>query len=244
MLFSEAMQVQDGATLVAGESNEEIFARVYGEISHGRKLAAVECQVRPYCTTMGRLKLSGDCLEVRLGDLIAGAPATVREALAWILVSKLFRRKTPPHWLLHYRQFMMRRDVRRQRQTVLQVRGRKYISGPQGERHNLDEMFDRLRDRYFDPLMAKPQLGWSRGESRTLLGHFDSAHNAIVLSRRLDRADVPELVVEYVLFHEMLHLKYPVEHRGSRRRVHTSAFKEAEKQFEGLADVRVWLRQL
>ncbi len=34
------------------------------------------------------------------------------------------------------------------------------------------------------------------------------------------------------MFHEMLHLRYPTEHRGSRRCVHTKEFKFAEKQFE------------
>ena len=53
----------------------------------------------------------------------------------------------------------------------------------------------------------------------------------IVLSKALDSPQVPRLVVEYVMFHEMLHLRYPVEHKGSRRCVHTPEFKVAEKEF-------------
>ena len=58
-----------------------------------------------------------------------------------------------------------------------------------------------------------------------MLGHYDPSHNAIVLSRILDRSDTPRLAVEYVLFHEMLHLRYPAEHSGVRRCVHTRDFK-------------------
>jgi hypothetical protein len=164
--------------------------------------------------------------------------------LAWILISKIFRRPVPPHWQLHYRQFMARRDVRHTHQAVRVARGHKYISGPMGEHYDLDPLFDQLRERYFEPLLPKPQLGWSRGRSRWLLGHFDHAHNAIILSRLLDSPEVPRMVVEYVLYHEMLHLKHPVEQRGTRRCVHTTAFHQDEKRFEGLAQVRAWLKNL
>jgi predicted metal-dependent hydrolase len=82
--------------------------------------------------------------------------------------------------------------------------------------------------------MARPALGWSSRPSRTTLGHYDPAHNAIVLSRLLDSPEAPRLVVEYVMFHEMLHLRFPVEHLGARRRVHTREFKQAEREFPGL----------
>ena len=88
------------------------------------------------------------------------------------------------------------------------------------------------------------RIGWSPNASRTLLGHYDSSHNAIVLSRILDRPDTPKLAVEYVLFHEMLHLRHPAEHNGSRRCVHTKAFKEAEKQFEHLREAKALLKKL
>lgn len=244
MLFRRAMQVEVMAPGQGEESNERLFARVYAEVARSEPPERVDFRVKPYVNTMGKLQLRDGVLIVRISDLIAGAPSTVREALAWILLSKMFRRRPPAHWLLHYRQFMNRRDVRRTHQTVRQTRGRKYVSGPQGAFYDLDPIFDQLRDHYFDPLMPKPQLGWSRRPSRTLLGHFDHAHNAIILSRLLDRPDVPRLAVEYVLFHEMLHLKHPVEHHGSRRRVHTRAFREDEKKFTGLADAKAILKQL
>jgi hypothetical protein len=105
-------------------------------------------------------------------------------------------------------------------------------------------MFEELNFRYFHGLMARPLVGWSSQASRTLLGHYDSSHNAIVLSRILDRPEVPRLAVEYVLFHEMLHLRHPVEHHGARRCVHTQTFKNAERQFENLREAKAFLRRL
>jgi hypothetical protein len=90
------------------------------------------------------------------------------------------------------------------------------VEGPKGVRYDLYEIFEELNFRYFHGLMARPILGWSPYASRTLLGHYDPSHNAIVLSRILDRVDTPRLAVEYVLFHEMLHLRYPAEHTGAQ----------------------------
>ncbi len=238
------MQVQGVLPFQPDETNEEIFARIYGEVSRGKAPPAVVCVVRRYVNTMGKIHLADGKLEVRLNELIASAPSPVRESLAWILLSKLFRRKTPPVHALHYRQYMNRKEVRRTHQLVRQTKGRKYISGPAGEVYDLDPMFDELCVKYFGGLMQKPQLGWSRGVSRWLLGHFDHTHNAIILSRILDRECVPRLAVEYVLYHEMLHLKHPVDHRGSRRCVHTREFKAGEKLFAGLIEAREMLKRL
>ena len=135
-----------------------------------------------------------------------------------------------------YRRYLNRRDVRRSLDLVRQIRGRKQVENPQGRQYDLQQMFEELNFRYFFGLMACPRLGWSPNASRTLLGHYDPSHNAIVLSRILDRPETPRLAVEYVLYHEMLHLRHPAENRGARRCVHTPAFKEAEKQFDHLKE--------
>jgi hypothetical protein len=46
------------------------------------------------------------------------------------------------------------------------------------------------------------------------------------------------------MYHEMLHLRHPVEHRGARRCVHTPEFKAAERQFERLAEAKQALKDL
>jgi predicted metal-dependent hydrolase len=55
---------------------------------------------------------------------------------------------------------------------------------------------------------------------------------------------VPRLALEYVVFHEMLHLRYPVDHNGARRRVHTREFRAAETQFERLQEAKELLKRL
>lgn len=183
-------------------------------------------------------------LEIRITDVLEGAPAPILEALANILISKLVRRPVPKIHAQRYRRYLNRKEMCRSLQLVKQVRGRKFISGPQGTCYNLEDIFEELNAHYFHGLMARPLLGWSRKPSRVMLGHYDPSHNAIILSKVLDGPAIPRLAVEYVLFHEMLHLRFPVEHRGARRCVHTRDFKAAEKQFASLRQAKEALKRL
>jgi len=51
------------------------------------------------------------------------------------------------------------------------------------------------------------------------------------------------VLVSYIMFHEMLHLRYPTEHKGARRCVHTKEFKQAERAFEGYEKANLELKR-
>jgi hypothetical protein len=205
---------------------------------------SIEIQVRRYANANAQIRLEQGALRVRIADTLAGAPESVHEALAEILLAKLFRRPVPAASNDRYRRYLNRRDVRRSLELVREIRGRKHVGTPQGQHFDLVEIFEELNRHYFFGLMARPSVGWSKQASRTMLGHYDPAHNAIIISRIFDRPGTPKLTVEYVMYHEMLHLRHPVEHEGSRRCVHTRAFKDAEKQFERLKEAKALLRKL
>lgn len=225
-------------------SAEQIFERVFRQMKPRTPLASILVEFKRYANANAQISLKEGVLHVKMADTLGGAPDTVIEALAEILLSKLFRRPIPAASNDRYRRYLNRRDVRSSLDLVRQIRGRKRLLDAKGRHYDLVELFEDLNFRYFHGLMARPILGWSPQASRTLLGHYDPSHNAIVLSRILDRAEMPKLAVEYVLFHEMLHLRHPVEHNGARRCVHTKAFKEAEKQFEHIRAAKAFLRHL
>jgi len=226
------------------EPPEEIYARVFRELKPRTAVPELRVEFCRFANADSFIRLEDGRLHVRISDLLQGAPAPVTEALAYILLGKLYRKEVARTYNHRYRLYLNRRDVRRQAQLVRQIRGRKFISGPQGARHNLEEVFERLNREHFDGLMGRPQLGWSRGKSRHLLGHFDPAHNAIIISRVLDEPAVPALALEYVMFHEMLHLQHPVDHKGARRCVHTREFRDAEKKFPRLKEAKEILKKL
>jgi hypothetical protein len=223
---------------------EGIYARVFRQLRPRTALPEIRVDFRRYANANAQIRLESGALIVRIADTLASAPEDVQEALAWILLSKLFRKPIPAGANDRYRRYLNRRDVRKNLDQVRQVRGRKQVGAPKGQHFDLEILFEELNFRYFFGLMARPTLGWSPRVSRTLLGHYDPSHNTIVLSKISDGRNTPRLAVEYVLFHEMLHLRYPVEHNGARRCVHTRAFKDAEKAFEGLREAKALLRRL
>jgi hypothetical protein len=226
------------------ETPEQIYARVFRELRPRSPLPLVQVEFCRFANARSTVRWEEGTLRVRMTDVVAGAPAPVLEALAFILLSKMFRRSVPAEYAHRYRRYFTRGDVRRHLQQVNQERGRKLILAPQGDAYDLERIFEDLNFQYFHGLMAHPVLGWSRKASRTALGHYDAAHHTIVISKLLDREEVPPLAVEYVMFHEMLHLRHPAEHRGERRCVHTPDFKAAEKQFPRLAEARRILARL
>src|SRR5260370_2468910 len=226
------------------ETPEEHFLRVFGELRPRTKRPAVEIEYCEFANANSLIRWEEERLAVRMTDVLQGAPAPVLEALAYILISKLLRRPVPRTYADRYRRYLNRKEMRRSLHLVRQARGRKYVSGGKGSHYDLNEVFEQLNFRYFHGLMARPLLGWNRGASRSMLGAFDPSHNAIIISRVFDGEQAPRLALEYVLFHEMLHLRFPVEHRGARRCIHTAEFKRAEREFESWKEARELLKKL
>jgi hypothetical protein len=226
------------------ETPDAIFLRVFRELKPRTNPPKISIEFCRFANANSFIRYVDGALSVRITDVLQHAPAPVLEALAFILICKLYRKPVPKAYSHRYRLYLNRKDTRHAVTHIRRERGRKYLSGEQGHAYNLQEIFEDLNLRFFGGMMARPELGWSRRPSRTTLGHYDPCHHAIVLSTFLDRPDVPRLVVEYVMFHEMLHLRHPVEHKGARRCVHTPEFKQAERQFPQLREAKDLLKRL
>jgi predicted metal-dependent hydrolase len=190
------------------------------------------------------IRLREGKLLVRLSDLLEGAPDTVLRAIAHILLAKMYRKPIERIQATRYRKYVQSRDIRSQAHLVRQVRGRKRMASPKGRVYDLEAVFEDLNLRLFGGMMARPRMSWSQARARNVLGHYDPAHNAIVVSRLFDHPAVPRYAVEYIVYHEMLHLRHPVKLKGSRRCVHSAEFRAEEKLFPQLEAAQRFLRRL
>ncbi|MFY9911007.1 MAG: M48 family peptidase [Candidatus Sulfotelmatobacter sp.] len=190
------------------------------------------------------IRLRGGRLLVRLSDLLEGAPERVVRAIAHILLAKMYRKPIDRGQAARYRKYVGSREVVNKAHLVRQMRGRKRLHSPQGRVYDLDLIFEDLNRRFFYGLMGRPQMSWSPSKTRRILGHYDPAHNAIVISRIFDQPSIPRYAVEYIVYHEMLHLKHPVRLRGSRRSVHSAEFQAEEKLFPQVERAEAFLKSL
>lgn len=220
----------------------DIFREAYGELRPRTETPPMHVRFYAFVSINNTIRLRQGELFIRLSDLLEGAPETVLHSIAHILLAKLYRKPIDRAHSSRYRRYIASHDISAKARLMRQMRGRKHIRSARGHHYHLEEIFDDLNQRFFHGLMGRPQLTWSRNQARSSLGHYDPAHNAIVISRVFDHPRVPRYAVEYIVFHEMLHLKHPVKLRGSRRCVHSQEFLAEERSFPELERARKFLR--
>jgi len=204
----------------------------------------IEVRFFKFANVNNTVRLRDNKLLFRISDLLEAAPESVLHAIAHILTAKIYRKEIDPAQAARYRRFVGSKAITEKAHLLRQLRGRKRIAGPVGNVYHLDEIFEELNLRYFHGLMARPDMSWSQNSARHLLGHYDPAHNAIIVSRVFDDIRVPRYAVEYIVYHEMLHLKHPVKLKGSRRCVHPKQFQEEEELFPNLELAKKFLKIL
>jgi predicted metal-dependent hydrolase len=222
----------------------QILEQAHRDLRPDAALPGLKVEFFPFTSIKNTIRMREGKLLVRLSDLLEGAPAPVLRALAHILLAKMYRRPIDSESAARYRKYVSSRHVSQKAHLVRQMRGRKVLDSAQGRTYDLEALFEELNQRFFHGLMARPQMTWSRDHARNSLGHYDPAHNAIVVSRIFDHPRVPRSAVEYIVYHEMLHLKHPVRLRGSRRCVHSADFQAEEKLFPQLDEVKQFLKHL
>ena len=221
-----------------------IFQDIYGELRPRAPMPELAVEFFAFVSINNTIRMREGKLSVRLSDLLEGAPDPVLRAIAHILLAKMYRRPIERAQATRYHRYISGHDITKKAHLVRQVRARKRIENAQGQTYNLEDIFEGLNQRFFYGLLARPRMTWSRDQARNRLGHYDPAHNAIVVSRVFDHPRVPGYAVEYIVYHEMLHLKHPVKLRGSRRCVHSKEFQAEEKLFPHLDQAKAFLKHL
>ena len=112
---------------------------------------------------------------------------------------------------------------------------------PQGEYYNLEKIFHKINQEYFAGNMAKPRLTWNKILTNRILGHYEPLRDRIVISRTLDDCQVPPMVVELVLYHELLHKYHGIKLVNGRCLSHTPEFRRSEKKFKFYQEAQTWL---
>jgi predicted metal-dependent hydrolase len=222
----------------------QIFQETFGELRPGSSLPELKVEFFAFANVNNTVRLREGRLLVRLSDLLEGAPEPILRSIAHILLAKMYRHPIDRGHAARYRKYVASHEIVRKAHLVRQIRGRKMLRPARGHFYDLDAIFEDLNTRFFHGLMARPRMSWSQTKTRRILGHYDPAHNAIVISRLFDHPGAPKFVLEYIVYHEMLHLKHPVKLRGSRRCVHSAEFQAEERLFPRVAEAEALLRRL
>ena len=219
-----------------------IFEHEYRELRPRAPIPVLDIRFRRFTSLNTTIRLKENALHVRLSDLLETSPESVQHAIAHILLAKIYRKPIDAAHADRYRRYVSSEAVSRDAQHIRNTRGRKRISTHLGHFYDLNEVFEAINLRFFHGLLGRPTLTWSAHAARRMLGHYDAAHNTIVVSRVFDRAETPRCAIEYLMYHEMLHLKHPVRVKAGRRCVHSREFQAEERLFPELAEAKAYLK--
>ncbi|MGB2670432.1 MAG: SprT-like domain-containing protein [Candidatus Acidiferrum sp.] len=208
-----------------------LFQRVFTRLGCDGRPPRFRVEFYPYASLVLTIRRREDVVFVRFSDLLRRAPLAVLEGAAALLLARVYRRKTPRALVEPYLNYARSHRTRNRISQMRRGRVRLASTGPRGRHFDLEKMFADLNHKYFSGNLRRPHIGWSTRNWRRQFGCYDPGPNQILLNRRLDHPAVPQVAVEYVLYHEMLHVKHPTRRSGCSLLSHSPEFRAEEKLF-------------
>jgi predicted metal-dependent hydrolase len=223
------------------DSIRRFYQQAFRHYDKTGRIPPVSVEIYPYSGINHTIRLRGGRAFVRISDICVDMDMGGQRALAFILVAKLYRKQAASVHQETYNSCLKAPYIQRRAASTKKVRGRKTPLLTDGDIYDLDELFDEVNDKYFNNSIRKPNLTWSSRKTYRVLGHHDATQDKIVISRSLDTPETPRYIVEYVMFHEMLHVKHPTVTINGRRYNHTSAFRADERKFPKYHAAERWI---
>jgi hypothetical protein len=118
------------------------------------------------------------------------------------------------------------------------------VEKPAGVFHDLEYSFSRVNTAYFQNSIVRPRLGWTKTFTNRRFGSYDFSRDILTVSATLDQSHVPEYVVDFIVYHELLHKKLGIRWQNDRKGVHTPEFQNEEKKFAKYAEANEVLTKI
>lgn len=205
--------------------------------------AGIEAGFYPYIGLTHTIRRKGSNWMLRISDHCRFAPRPVLEAIVMILGSKIVRRRPPRKFLEAYESFrndpLVVESVRERRR----LKGRKHIVSDEGRYYFPVEIYREMNSRFFNNQVEIRKIGWGQRKGWARLGHYDPIHHTITLSPVLDSPRIPEFVVRYIVYHEMLHAVFEDTPSRGFRRHHPPEFRRAEAAYPDFARSKKFLSE-
>lgn len=187
---------------------------------------------------------SGSSAAFKVSDYLDMAPREVIESLAWYLVSKAFDVKIPENKCERYFEYVRSGEMWELKRSIYFSRARGLSLDPRGSHRDLRVVFEYVNSTYFRRAIANPTLAWTEESPAIRLGYYFGPLNLLAVNRVFDSERVPRYVLEFVVYHELLHHIDAESGRRTRRVHHTKRFREQERRFSSWEDSERWLNKL
>ncbi len=215
------------ATPVASARLRERLARLAGE--------DVRLSIHDNRSTMVSYRRMQGTLELRLHHMFLDADEGTVRALSEFVTARRERSRAG---------LAIDAFVRSHQARIRPSEPRPHLE-PRGRQHDLAQLYASLNERWFGGAIDA-RIGWGRlpprRRRRTIkMGVYYHESRTILIHPALDRPEVPEFVVGFVVYHEMLHQAVPpIPGRNGRKRIHPPAFVARERAHPDRARALAW----
>ena len=218
----------------------DIFRQVNDHLSGGRLRAAYH----PYKELKHTWRVREGVLCLKVSDYLKGVPDEVMESLAWYLLCRAHGKQCPPGASRPYRDYVRTGHFWEPRRQLYLSRWKNVSFRPAGTSRDLEEVFSYVNSFYFDSRLARPDMAWLRESPRARMGLYHPPLRILAVNRVLDSDRIPRYVLEFVVYHELLHDTVDLIDGPSRRTVHTKEFRLREREFTRYDDAQKWLGRI
>ena len=219
---------------------EGVFRQVGKQLSADR----VSAEYHPYSELKHTWRKRRSTLSFRISDYMDASPEPVTEALAWYLLCRVYGKRCPEGMAERYLDHARSREMRAPKKGVYVSRARNLSFRPVGACRDLGAVFDYVNSCYFGGSVRRPDLAWAKESPSVRLGFYFEPLDILAANRALDSEKVPRYVLEFVVYHELLHGVLDPKGTPTRRLHHTKEFREREKEFSMYDDAEAWLSRL
>ena len=105
----------------------------------------------------------------------------------------------------------------------------------------LESSFKRVNQQFFQNTVEQPNLQWGQQAFRKL-AHYNFHDDSITVSSLFMKA--PSEVLDYLMYHELLHKQFQFEHKNGRSRFHTAEFRAAEEQYPQQKEIELEIQKM
>lgn len=222
-------------------TNDELTAIVEKVHTHyfSKNSKKINAQFHPYRSMRHTLEWNHKFIHLKISQYLSDAPKNIIESLAILLLAKVYKVKPAKSVKESYQNYVESINEKLPIRKKISPKGYEF----QGKYYDLRYLFNSLNNDYFDNKLAVNFLGWSKNKSYTRLGYYDRERDLLVVSKIFDSKKVPANVVEYLIYHEMLHILIPTTTKNGRRKIHSPQFKKLEREFPDYLKIQNWINK-
>jgi hypothetical protein len=218
----------------------EILSEAFREIGREYGYDSVTAEFTEFKEFKVKWRRSCGWAEFDVSDYLMDAPMEVMKGLADVIFSRITR-KTKREYPKEMLDWITSDDFVQKKQKVYIARARNIKRKAQGEHVNLNDSYKRLVKMGLVNEDKDVRFVWTKEPTARRIGYCSVLMKVVTISSIFDSPSIPSFVLDYVMYHELIHMSKGFDPFGQR---HDTDFHALERLYPQRDDAEEYLKTL